>query len=117
MGKPVSSDVKRAEVKPLNTKINKKVFDKFKDYCSYKGYPMNILLEVFMLQYTNGKFELTEEEIVKWKNNDGETDTLNTTFNKDIYTNFKFACKNNGYFVKHIVTAFMEKLTSEVTTG
>lgn len=112
MGKPVQSNVKRAEVKPLNTKINKEVFEQFRDYCGYRGYSMNVILESFMLQYANGRFDLTEEEIIKWKDNNGEVDTLNTTFNKEINLKFKTACKSNGYFLKHVLTAFMYKLVN-----
>ena len=39
-------------------------------------------------------------------------DTLNTTFNKKIYLDFKSTCKNKGYFVKHVIIAFMEKFSS-----
>ena len=55
MGKPVSSNVKRAETTALNTKVNKEVFNNFKDSLAYKGYAMNTILEVFMQQYSNGK--------------------------------------------------------------
>lgn len=104
--------MKRAETKPLNTKINREVFEQFRDYCGYRGYSMNVMLESFMLQYTNGKFDLTEEEILRWKNDEGEVDTLNTTFNKEISLNFKVACKSKGYFLKHVLTAFMYKLVN-----
>ena len=113
MGKPVTSNVQRAETKPLNTKVNKEVFESFKDYCAYLGYSMNVVLETFMRQYANGRFKLDENDIMKFKNDGKELDTLNTTFNKEIYLNFKSACKGNGYFVKHVVTAFMEKISSE----
>lgn len=113
MGKPVTSNVQRAETKPLNTKVNKEVFESFKDYCAYLGYSMNVVLETFMRQYANGRFKLDENDIMKFKNDGKELDTLNTTFNKEIYLNFKSACKGNGYFVKHVVTAFMEKIASE----
>ena len=112
MGKPVTSNVSRAETKPLNTKVNKEVFESFKDYCAYLGYPMNVVLETFMRQYANGRFKLSEDDILKFKNDDKEVDTLNTTFNKEIYLNFKSTCKGNGYFVKHVVMAFMEKFAS-----
>ena len=36
----------------------------------------------------------------------------NTTFNKEIYQDFKLTCKDNGYFVKHVIMAFMEKFAS-----
>ena len=67
------------------------------------------MLETFMRQYSSGNFHLSEEDIMKFKNDGKEVDTLNTTFNKEIYLNFKSACKNNGYFVKHVIAAFMEK--------
>lgn len=113
MGKPVTSNVLRAETKPLNTKVNKEVFESFKDYCAYLGYPMNVVLETFMRQYANGRFKLDEKDILKFKNDGQEVDTLNTTFNKEIYLDFKITCKRNGYFVKHVVTAFMEKFASK----
>lgn len=112
MGKPVSSNVPRAEITALNTKVNKEVFGAFKDCCSKFGYPMNVMLETFMRQYTNGKFKLSKDDILKFKNDGKEEDTLSTTFNKEICNNFKSTCKYNGYFVKHVIAAFMEKFAS-----
>lgn len=108
MGGFIKRDVKRVETTALNTKINKEVFDGFKDYCKEAGYPMNVMLETFMRQYANGRFNISANDILKWKKDDSEVDTLNTTFNKEIYLKFKFACKDNKYFVKHVITAFME---------
>ncbi len=113
MGKPVTSNVSRAESTPLNTKVNKEVFESFKDYCAYLGYPMNVVLETFMRQYANGRFKLDENDILKFKDDGEDVDTLNTTFNKEIYLEFKSTCKGNGYFVKHVVTAFMEKFANK----
>ena len=112
MGKPVTSDVKRAKTTALNTKVNKEVFKNFKDRLSYLGYPMNVTLEAFMNQYANGRYNVDDEDILKWKNDGEEVDTLNTTFNKEIYVNFKHTCKKNGVFVKHVVTAFMDDFAS-----
>lgn len=112
MGGFIKRDVKRVETTALNTKVNKEVFDAFKDYCKELGYPMNVMLETFMRQYANGRFKIEAEDILKWKNDDYEVDTLNTTFSKEIYTDFKSTCKGNKYFVKHVVTAFMEKFAS-----
>ena len=109
MGGYIKRDVDRVATKPLNTKVNKEVFDAFKDYCKEQGYPLNVMLETFMRQYSSGNFHLSKEDIMKFKNDGKEVDTLNTTFNKEIYLNFKSACKNNGYFVKHVIAAFMEK--------
>lgn len=113
VGKPVTSNVQRAETTALNTKVNKEVFESFKDYCSYLGYSMNVVLESFMRQYANGRFKLDENDILKFKNDGKEVDTLNTTFNKEIYLDFKSTCKGNGYFVKHVIIAFMEKFASK----
>ena len=113
MGKPVTSNVSRAKTTALNTKVNKEIFESFKDYCAYLGYPMNVVLETFMRQYANGRFKLDENDILKFKNDGKEVDTLNTTFNKEIYLEFKTTCKGNGYFVKHVIIAFMEKFASK----
>lgn len=112
MGGYIKRDVKRVETTALNTKINKEVFDSFKDYCKELGYPMNVMLETFMRQYANRNFKLNAEDIMKFKDDRAKADTLNTTFNKEIYNNFKSTCKVNGYFVKHVITAFMEKFAS-----
>lgn len=109
MGKPVKSDAQRVETTGMNTKINKEVFDKFKDCCKENGYPLNVMLETFMRQYSNGRFKIDAEDILKFKNDGAEVDTLNTTFNKEIYLEFKAICKSKGFFVKHVVTAFMEQ--------
>jgi hypothetical protein len=102
-------EVKKVKTTALNTKVNKETFDNFKIRCLELRYPMNVVLEIFMQQYANRRFDIAEDDILKWKKDDSEVDTLNTTFNKEIYVDFKSACKNNGYFVKHVITAFMEK--------
>lgn len=112
MGGFIKRDVKRVETTALNQKVNKEVFDAFKDICKEQGYAMNVVLETFMQQYANGRFYIKDEDILKYKGDDSDVDTLNTTFSKEIYTNFKYACKDRGYFVKHVVTAFMERYAS-----
>ena len=109
MGGYIKRDVKRVETTALNTKVNKEVFDAFKDCCKEQGYPLNVMLETFMRQYANHNFNLNEEDVLKFKNDGKEEDTLNTTFNKEVYLDFKSVCKANGYFVKHVIAAFMEK--------
>lgn len=105
-------EIEKIETAALNTKVNKEVFDKFKVRCLKLRLPMNVVLETFMLQYTSGRFALKDEDIVKWKKIDGELDTLNTTFNKSIYLNFKKTCKENGFFVKNVIMAFMEQFSN-----
>lgn len=112
MGKPVVSNVKRAETTSLNTKINKEVFSDFKDTLAYYGYAMNTVLEVFMNQYANKRIYIKHEHIIQWKKDDSEVDTLNTTFNKEIYLKFKATCKENGCFIKHVLTAFMHEFAN-----
>lgn len=118
MGGFIKIDAERVETTPLNTQINKEVFDEFKVRVKTIGYPLNIVLEVFMLQYANDRFEIKSENILKWKKDKSETDTLNTTFNKEIYHAFKSKCKENGskygekFFIKHVITAFMEEYTN-----
>jgi hypothetical protein len=109
----IKVDANRVETTALNTKVNKEVFDGFKVCCKELGYPLNVMLVTFMQQYANGRFELKEEDILKWKKDGSDVDTLNTTFNKEIYIDFKSTCKANGYFVKHVVTAFMEKFATK----
>ena len=112
MGKPVTSNVKRVETTGLNTKVNRELFQDFKDRCAYLGYPMNVVLETFMKQYADGRFDIEDMDIVKWYKNDVEEDTLNSTFNKEIYLNFKDVCKSKKYFVKYVIMAFMEKFAN-----
>ena len=104
----IKVDVKKLPTQALNTQINKEIFYNFKVKCKQRGLPLNIVIEVFMNQYANRKYKLRETDIIKWKEDDGETETLNSTFNKDIYARFKEVVKNDGYFVKHVVTAFIE---------
>lgn len=40
----------------LNTTINKNVLDNFRDHCKNIKCPMNIVLEAFMTQFSNGEF-------------------------------------------------------------
>lgn len=112
MGKPVNSDVKRVETTGLNTKVDKETFQKFKDRCAYLGYPMNVVLETFMLQYATGRYDIEEERILRWKRYDYAIDTLNSTFNKEIYLCFKDTCKKRKYFIKHVIMVFMEDFAS-----
>ena len=42
----------------LNTTINEQVLDEFKAYCKEIGFPMNVVLESFMSQFSSGEFVL-----------------------------------------------------------
>ena len=104
----IKVDVKKLPTQALNTQINKEIFYNFKVKCKQRGLPLNIVIEVFMNQYANGRYKLKETDIIKWREDSGETETLNSTFNKEIYTKFKNVVKNDGYFVRHIISAFIE---------
>ena len=112
MGGYLKVDAQRIETTALNTKIHKELFEDFRIRCKQLGYPMNVMIETFMQQYVNGRFYLDPYDITKWKADDYELETLNTTFNKEIYMNFKNNCKSKGYFVKHVIMAFMETYLS-----
>ena len=61
-----------------------------------------------MRQYGNRKYHLDKEDILKWKDDNRETETLNSTFNKEVYDKFKDVVKRDGYFIKHVISAFVE---------
>ena len=100
--------VEKLPTKALNMQINKEIFYEFKVKCKERGLPLNVVIEVFMRQYANRRYHLDKEQILKWKEDNGETETLNSTFNKEVYDKFKDAVKYDGYFIKHVITAFVE---------
>ena len=104
----IKVNAKKLPTKALNMQINKEIFYDFKVKCKEKGLPLNIVIEVFMNQYAKGRYDLSEEDVLKWKDDSGETETLNSTFNKEVYNEFKNAVKDNGLYIRHVVTAFVE---------
>lgn len=109
----IKVEAEKYPTQALNTQVNKELFYDFKVKCKSSGLPLNIVLETFMRQYANGKFEIKDENVLSWKKDDSETDTLNTTFNKEVYSNFKNTCKKNKYFVKNVIMAFMEEFVAK----
>ncbi len=104
----IKVEAKKLPTKALNMQINKEIFYDFKVKCKEKGLPLNVVIEVFMNQYANRRYDLDREDILKWKEDSGETETLNSTFNKDVYIKFKNAVKNDGLFIKHVIAAFVD---------
>ena len=104
----IKVEAKKLPTRALNMQINKDIFYDFKVKCKERGLPLNIAIEVFMRQYANRKYHLNREDILKWKEDSGETETLNSTFNKEVYDRFKDAVKYDGYFIKHVISAFVE---------
>lgn len=104
----IKVDVEKLPTKALNTQINKEIFYDFKVKCKQNGLPLNIVIETFMNQYANGRYDLDKENVIKWKEDKGETETLNSTFNKEVYDKFKDAVKKDKFFIKHVISAFIE---------
>ena len=104
----IKVEAKKLPTKALNMQINKDIFYKFKVKCKERGLPLNVVIEVFMRQYGSRRYHLEQERILKWRDDNGETETLNSTFNKEVYDRFKYAVKYDGYFIKHVITAFVE---------
>lgn len=104
----IKVEAKKFPTQALNMQVNKDIFYDFKVKCKERGLPLNIVIEVFMNQYANGRYHLEKEKVLKWKGDNRETETLNSTFNKEIYNNFKNTVKKEGLFVKHVISAFIE---------
>lgn len=104
----IKVQVKKLETKQINTQVNSEVFEEFQKKCRERNLQMCTVIETFARQYSNNRYKLNEEDILKWKNDEGETSTLSTPINKEVYNQFKDEVKANGYFVKHILMAFIE---------
>lgn len=109
MGSPVRSNASRLPTAAFNQKINKGVYDAFKDRIKEQGYTLNGVIEPFMLQYANGRFHLNPDDVMKFKDTGADTERFSTTFNRKIYLKFKDACKLKDLPIRYVVTAFMEK--------
>ncbi len=104
----IKLSVEKFETQQINSKINAEIFEEFQKRCKQQNIPMNVVFEAFCRQYANGKYHLNEADIMQWKNYNGKTSTLNTTVNKEVYDEFKYKVKTEGYFVKHILSAFID---------
>lgn len=104
----IKVEAKKLPTKALNMQINKEIFYDFKVKCKERGLPLNVVIEVFMRQYGNRKYPLERMDILRWKEDNSETETLNSTFNKEVYDKFKDIVKDDGYFIKHVISAFVE---------
>lgn len=100
--------VEKFETKQINTQIDSEIFGEFQKKCKQNNIPMNVVIEAFARQYANERYSFDEESILKWKDKTGETSTLNTPINKVVYHRFKDKVKSNRYFVKHVLSAFIE---------
>lgn len=104
-------DVEKFELQPINTKIDSDIFEKFQIKCKERNLQMCTVIEVFARQYVNNRYVLEEINIIKWASGSGETSTLNTPINKDVYCQFKDKVKADGHYIKHVLSAFIEDYT------
>lgn len=104
----IKVEVEKLETKQINTQINSEVFEEFQRKCRERNLQMCTVIETFARQYSKNRYKLDREDILKWKNNFGKTSTLSTPINKEVYNQFKDNVKANGYFVKHVLMAFIE---------
>lgn len=104
----IKVEVEKFETQFINTKINAEIFEEFQKRCKQQNIPMNVVMEAFCRQWANGRYRLNEADIMKWKDDRGKVSTLNTPVNKEVYNEFKHRVKTEGYFVKHIISAFIE---------
>lgn len=104
----IKVEVEKLETKQINTQVNSEVFEEFQRKCRERNLQMCTVIETFARQYSKNRYKLDKENILKWKNDFGKTSTLSTPINKEVYNQFKDKVKANGYFVKHILMAFIE---------
>lgn len=104
----IKVEVEKLETKQINTQVNSEVFERFQKKCRERNLQMCTVIETFARQYAKNRYKLDRENILEWKNNLGKTSTLSTPINKEVYNQFKDNVKANGYFVKHILMAFIE---------
>ena len=105
----IKVEIEKLPTQFINTKIDSEIFEQFQKVCKQRNVPMNVIIETFARQYANGRYELSEGAILKWENKTYETSVLNTPINKEVYVKFKDVVKTKGYFVKHVLMAFIEE--------
>lgn len=104
----IKVEVEKLKQKQINTKVNAEVFEEFQKKCRERNLQMCTVIETFARQYSNNRYKLNEEDILKWKDDFGKTSILSTPINKEVYNQFKDEVKENGYFVKYVLMAFIE---------
>ncbi|MBQ6846567.1 MAG: hypothetical protein IJO61_05490 [Oscillospiraceae bacterium] len=109
MGRPVNSKVKREETVALHMEVNKYAFRKFRDSLAKYGYPMNVMLEIFMRQYVLGKILLDEENVLFFREYVGEKELLRTTVNREVRDRYFTFCRENGMPTRIPIIVFMQE--------
>ena len=104
----IKLEVEKPETQQINLKVNAEIFEEFQKKCKIRNIQMCTIIETFARQYANNRYKLDKENIYKWKGDDSRTSTLNTPINKEVYCKFKNKVKDNNFFVKHVISAFIE---------
>lgn len=104
----IKLEVEKLETQQVNLKINAEIFEEFQKKCKIRNLQMCTVVETFARQYANNNYNLDKKDIIKWKDDNTPTSTLNTPINKDVYLRFKDKVKDDGLFVKHVISAFIE---------
>lgn len=108
MGSPIRIETERFETQAINMQINSGIYEEFQKRCKKRNLPMYVVIETFCRQYANGRYILDEDSIEKWENNNESTSTLNTSINKEVYANFKDVVKARKFYVRYVLSAFIE---------
>ena len=61
----IKVEVEKLETKPINTKVNSEVFEEFQKKCRERNLQMCTVIETFARQYSNNRYKLDEENILK----------------------------------------------------
>ena len=109
MGRPVNSKVPREKTAALHMNVNKYTFRKFRDSLAKYGYPMNMILEIFMRQYALGEILLDEENILFFEEYVGETELLRTPVNREVRESYFAFCRARNMHTKVPIMAFMQE--------
>lgn len=104
----IRAEAERLPTKAMNLQVNKNILNDFKVKCKERGLVLNNVIEVFIRQYGNGRYYLDRENILKWKDDNIKTETLNCTVDKEAYNKFKYIVKNDKLYIRHVISAFIE---------
>ena len=100
--------VEKFEVQSINLMVNAEILNDFQRKLKQQNLMMNTVLTAFCRQYVKGNYVLNETDILRWENNNDETRMLNTTVDKEVYIKFKSKVKSEGYFLRYVLSAFIE---------
>ena len=104
----IRAEAERLPTKAMNIQVDKNILHNFRVKCKERGLVLNNVIEVFVRQYGNRRYELDRDNILKWKDNNVETDTLNCMIDKEAYNKFKDIVKSNRLYIRHVISAFIE---------